>query len=210
MTVFSGISCSYPAITNASFFFCQGRTRYRHTEKRRASWPVPPTPNSPKDLPMNRFTTTFVAAALLMSVLGVANAGVPGFNPGLPDGEPQDQPLLTKGTFSGFVMNGFQRPQICDVYADKVVITKGYGLISVKETVAIEIEGDIQSIIDAASEEQLTEEGAAACDGPSTHISAGNTVLYSTGGCGSKKQVRDGVNTKALIDMVGAYCPRTI
>ncbi len=123
-----------------------------------------------------------------------------------------DAPLLTKTYQSGYTPAEWARPARCDVYTDKVVIERRYGDVSDKgfvarEEKAIQIMGGIDKVIQAAQSEKLTETENSMCDGPEWQASAGNFVLYGSGGCGTPRKDRKGPNSRMLIDLVNIYCP---
>ena len=159
--------------------------------------------------------TSVLAFVLTTTLSAAAFAGVPG-SPifdgpglGLPP-VPAEKPLVTKSSGAGFVMPDFARSEVCDVYADRVEITKSFGSLTVTETKFQLIDGDVQSVIDLAAEEETQETENFLCDGPSTFIVAGgDVVLYSTGGCGSPKQQKNGPATQILIDLASTHCPKT-
>ncbi len=165
---------------------------------------------------------TALIAVLLTSTIASAQAGFPGFNPNLPEGEPTgvpgglppiELPLITKSSGSGFVMFDFIRNETCEVFADRVVVNKSFGGLTVVETHLINLVGDIQAVLSSAKADELTETDNFLCDAPGTFISANlngeEVVLFSSGGCGSPKQVRNGSASQLLADLVTSYCPKT-
>jgi hypothetical protein len=157
---------------------------------------------------------TSIIVVLLSSILGTANAGRPTIdNPALPILPPEEQPLIVKSNGSGFVSADWNRSETCEIYSNRVVITRNFGLDNaIVETRAIELVGDIAAVIVKAAAEPLTETDNFLCDGPSSFIFAGapgsEVTLFSTGGCGSPEQVRNGGASQILTDMVLTYCPK--
>ncbi len=115
-----------------------------------------------------------------------------------------------KSTSSGLVPPDFVRSESCEVYSDRVVVTRHYGPITLEETKRVTLTGDIAKVISKASGEETTETGTSPCDGPTTFIAAGDTVLYFSGSCGSPTERREGPASEILRDIVDNYCPQTI
>lgn len=118
-------------------------------------------------------------------------------------------PLLIKASATGFVPVEWSHSEKCEVYANKVVLTKTYGGKTVSTTYPFSGEESVKDLIEEASHEELQEDDNYRCDGPSTTISAGELLIYSTGGCGSPKKSRQGPGAHALTDIIGTFCPTT-
>jgi len=77
----------------------------------------------------------------------------------------------------------------------------------------ITLTGNVKKVIELAKEEKVEEKDNMLCDGPSTSIVAGGendgVLIYSTGGCGSPRKQRTGVNSQKLRSIVDIYCPQT-
>jgi len=126
--------------------------------------------------------------------------------------------IITKHSGGGFMMPdhaGFER---CEVFADKVVITHQYGMqsptaLALVEERKVSLTGDYYLVIEEAKKEPVTEKENMLCDGPSSDIRAGGeadgVLLFTTGGCGSPRKERQGVNANKLRGIVDIYCPKT-
>jgi hypothetical protein len=118
--------------------------------------------------------------------------------------------LITKTNFPGFRPASAVRTENCEIFADRVVITRVFGLgHGLRETRQIELFSGLAQIIADAANEAVTEKPNFLCDGPGTVITAGDLLLYSTGGCGTSSSLRTGSASAILRDMVSAYCPTT-
>ncbi len=128
-----------------------------------------------------------------------------------------EKPFISKSSGGGYVMPDYLRFEKCDVYGDRVEITRVFGAqengVKSIETRKLELVGKIKEIIKLAGQEKISEKPNGLCDGPATVISAsadGQDVgLFSTGGCGTPRKLREGPNTKKLIDLVGAFCAKS-
>ncbi len=123
-------------------------------------------------------------------------------------------PIVTKTNSSGFTMADFIRNETCELYADRVVITKSYGLDhTITETRMIDLAGDIMALLQEAADDELTQSPNFLCDAPGTLITAGEgrlpeaITLFSSGGCGQMKEKREGGASARLKDMILTYCP---
>ena len=120
------------------------------------------------------------------------------------------QPLIVKSNASGYVPMEYVRGERCSVFQDKVVLEKSFGTLKLTEERAINLTGDVMAVIEQAGQEEVVKKDNFICDAPSTHIETQNsTVLYSTAGCGTPSQIREGAASKILIDIVDTYCPKT-
>lgn len=121
--------------------------------------------------------------------------------------------LVTKTNGSGHVHPDYYRSEKCEVFADRVVITRAYGMgvngLKTVETLNVSVAGDLKQVIANATAANVAEKENMLCDGPSTTISTGNTLLYSTGGCGTPRKEREGAAARALRSLVDAHCPVT-
>lgn len=130
-------------------------------------------------------------------------------------------PLVVKSNYPGYVHPAWLRTETCEIFADRVVITRRFGALddgsfTTSESRAVTVSDGIEQVIANAAGETLGETPNGLCDGPSTQVSARRAgergeelVLFNTGGCGSPRQERDGVFTKMLRDLVDVYCPKT-
>ena len=128
-------------------------------------------------------------------------------------------PLLIKSSGSGFTPAAWARSEVCELYQDKVVITKSYGFgeseTTMSQTINIKLTGDIKAVIALSAKEKLQETDNQMCDGPSTLTRAlsenlsEDLVLFNTGACGSKRKNRTGPYSFRLKDMIDTYCSKT-
>lgn len=132
-------------------------------------------------------------------------------------------PVVTKVNASGYTMAEYARYERCEVYMDKVVIHRTFGAsedigFTLTETTPITLSPSVLNIVDKADKEELEETPNNLCDGPGSVISAARVlpndavkrvVIFSTGGCGSPSQVRQGPAARMLSDLVATYCPNT-
>ena len=130
------------------------------------------------------------------------------------------RPFLVKVNSSGHTPASWGQTEKCELYGNRVVITRifGYGTPSsfeTKEVVPVSFTGSYAEIMKEVTQEKLTSEGNYLCDGPSTSVyiqseTVGDpVVLYSTGGCGSKKTKREGAVSFMLTNFIDNYCPST-
>jgi hypothetical protein len=144
------------------------------------------------------------ALILLALVAGVAQAA--------------PQPLVAKYNSTGYVHPDYARHEACELFTDRVVITRSYGGrdgVATVETHPITLSGDFGAILRQASNESLEESPNGLCDGPSTYIearipgAAQAFVIFQTGGCGSPTVERSGGSSWILRDLIDQYCPVT-
>lgn len=128
----------------------------------------------------------------------------------------EEKPLISKTSGGGFTMPEYFRSETCNVYADRVEITKWYGQetgLKTLETRPLKLGGDIKEVLKKAAAEKINEKPNGLCDGPSSHVRVvvddKDVVLYSTGGCGSPRKAREGAASQILMDLVGTYCAKT-
>jgi hypothetical protein len=126
-------------------------------------------------------------------------------------------PFLLKVSGTGFVHPDWARSEKCEVFNDHVLMTRSYARESLQYIFPYRSENAVLDLIGKAMEEEVEQEPNYMCDGPATYIKATvqkdgvdqDLVLYSTGGCGSPKIMRQGPNTSALIDIESTFCPTT-
>lgn len=128
----------------------------------------------------------------------------------------ETKPLIVKSSSAGFAPVDYVFGEKCEVYADKVVITKAYGMGETKtelsQTIPVKITGNLDLLLEKVAQETLEEKENMMCDAPGTSIRAMGSediVLYSTGGCGSPRLERVGPFSTRLKNMVNFYCPKT-
>jgi hypothetical protein len=122
--------------------------------------------------------------------------------------------LVTKSSYPGYTSPDWVRTERCEVYLDKVVITRNFGYsgesgFTATETRPVTITPSILAVIERAKTEELKETPNGLCDGPGTGVSSGELVLFSTGGCGSPRLERNGGGSRMLRDLADTYCPKT-
>jgi hypothetical protein len=120
-------------------------------------------------------------------------------------------PLLIKVSNTGFVPPEWARSERCEVGESKVILTRTYSFKKIQYQFPFETEENtIEDMIEKARHEKLVFQDNHLCDGPSTLIKAGDDLLlYSTGGCGSPKKIRQGPYSLALRDIASTFCPTT-
>jgi hypothetical protein len=118
---------------------------------------------------------------------------------------------LARHSSSGF----FAPPSIrgytsCDVYSDKVVLTKYVGTVGVTKTIAVELKGDIATLVSQASTGKITQ-SVGPQDGPVSsdvaYLNGGNdekaqVVLVSGGSLREKNESPAAVSLIKLLDLV--------
>lgn len=129
------------------------------------------------------------------------------------------KPILAKSSGGGFMMPEVAGGEVCELFRDKVIISRFYGRVAptalkTVEEKAIVLTGDIQQVIEKAKAEELTSKPNNLCDGPATSIRANlngteEISLFSTGGCGSPRRSRDGIFSSKLKEIINVYCPKT-
>jgi hypothetical protein len=127
-----------------------------------------------------------------------------------------DTPWIRKSSGGGLVPPQYSQWETCAMYSDRVEITRNWGELSTKETIAIQLNGSVSKLVEEASTESLSSTPNGLCDAPATTIEAFNTgstkepvLLYFTGGCGSPGKQREGSAAWALQGLIDSYCPKT-
>jgi hypothetical protein len=126
-------------------------------------------------------------------------------------------PLLVKISFSGFGPAEWARSEKCEVFDNKIVMTRTYNQEEIKFEYPFDGQETLQHLIANAANEKISLEDNYMCDGPSTSMHftyptvglGKELLLYSTGGCGSPKKQRLGPASQALIDIASTFCPTT-
>ncbi len=123
------------------------------------------------------------------------------------------QALVTKSNASGFTPPEWVRSETCEVFADRVEITKQMGMgekgVRLNETRKVKLTGNLEQLVAQVAKEELTEKENGLCDGPSTTISARENLIFTTGGCGSPRKERQGASSRILREIVDSYCATT-
>lgn len=131
------------------------------------------------------------------------------------------QPFLVKVNSSGYTPPEWSRVETCRIYREGVTIQVVYGrdenrLVATRSVSAI-FSQKVDEWLEQASREELTESDNFMCDGPSTSIraqlppadSTETFELFSTGGCGSPRKIRQGPASTALREIADTFCPTT-
>jgi hypothetical protein len=129
-------------------------------------------------------------------------------------------PLIVKSNFSGYTPAELVRTERCEVHADKVRIVSDFGAaeelsFQLTEDTPITLSAGIANVLRAAGNETLESTPDYVCDAPSTIVEAfpgganGPLVLFTSGGCGTARQLRKGAATQMLLDLVNKFCPTT-
>ena len=126
-------------------------------------------------------------------------------------------PLVVKSNSPGYALANMARSETCELFKDKIVIQRQYGLgnpdeIKIKQELPLVLDGDIELLIEHAAAENEIRRPNNFCDAPETNMSAFAhktkvVVLFATGGCGMDHVERIGPASRALRDMVDKYCP---
>lgn len=107
-------------------------------------------------------------------------------------------------------MEDFYFGETCRLYQDRVEVEYRLAGQVINEVRKISGASLIEKLISQAEQENITENPNMICDGPSTTvIGLEKVLLYSTGGCGTPKQIREGGAAFTLMTLVGKYCPET-
>jgi hypothetical protein len=123
-------------------------------------------------------------------------------------------PLLVKSSESG-QLDG--RREVCEVFTDEIVITRSYREINVVQRLNLSVSNEVNNYIRTAAKEGIYFYNNDLCPPTSTYIYAElsknseteRVILFSTGGCGIRKQIRQGVASNTLMEIVNSYCPQT-
>jgi hypothetical protein len=132
-------------------------------------------------------------------------------------------PLIEKISGGGFMPPEYMRSEKCEVFADRVVRNKSFGVnadhfITLHEEFPIHLGGDLNLLISLAAQEPEKRGTDQICDAPSTQIVAHQVgakagdqgfVIFSSADCGTTSIKRDGPHSAALTEIVDMYCPQT-
>jgi hypothetical protein len=125
----------------------------------------------------------------------------------------EEKPYITKTSGGGYVHPDYTQWEKCEVYRDHVLVSKLYGSGDTKtvsnEVRPVKFDGNLSEVVKKAAAEKVVEKDNGLCDGPSTTIKAEDVVIFSTGGCGSKRIAREGPFSRRLTLIVDNYCPTT-
>ncbi len=126
-------------------------------------------------------TILFIA---ILFLAGIANAG--------------DKAVLTKTYTSGFVPPELSQSERCEIFEDKIVITKASaGLTSVKKQ-KISLSGDIYSTISKAAQGEIVKD-VETIDAPTTEYTAlGSSIRLQAKGSGEYRNTAPEAQTLVL------------
>ena len=115
--------------------------------------------------------------------------------------------LLSKNISAGFSPVQYRVTSRCNVYADRIEITKSAGNISTSQVVKIAMTGDIQSLIAEAAAGKITSE-VAPTDGPITSYVAYNSLAseVTLKSLGSSRQNNDALSAITLVNLIDQLC----
>ena len=128
-----------------------------------------------------------------------------------------ESPILIKRSGGGHAPREYVRFETCEVFLDRVVISRQLGYdaagFEVKEERKISLTNGIHVALQQARTEKLEEKPNNMCDAPTTSILLGSAedalVLFSSGACGNPRKERKGAASDKLRELVNFYCPVT-
>lgn len=133
-----------------------------------------------------------------------------------------DQPIIVKINGPGYTSAEWVRVERCEVYADHATITKQFGAPENEKPVvfsrmeALQLAGGLTALLARAAKEPLQSKPNNLCDAPETRVYSPvrargekETVLFSSGGCGAPRLLREGPAADALRGIINTYCPKT-
>jgi len=124
-------------------------------------------------------------------------------------------PILVKSNSPGYVLPDFSFSEKCSLYADRVEIEYRMSESTVTEVRNLKGAKSLEVLVTRAASDKLRYEENLLCDGPTTEVfgfsrnASTKVVLYSTGGCGTPKAIREGGAAYQLMRLVENYCART-
>lgn len=149
--------------------------------------------------------TSFLGSSFfLMTALSLVSFGQNG----------NQRPLLVKINEPGYVIEDYYFGETCKLYRDRVEIEYRMRGHTLKEVKRLSGASGIGQLVQKAQQEKILETENFLCDGPSTTLngmdkSGQEVLLYSTGGCGAPKKVREGGAAFALAQLMTQYCLKT-
>ena len=126
-----------------------------------------------------------------------------------------EMPIVSKANYHGFGPPEMRQYEKCDVYADRVEITREAGAVKIKEVRQLSGAADLLALATEAAGDREVSARCGRCDGPTTTITAyspaspDGVILYFTGACSRDSVKRDGAGSRMLIWIVDGYCPET-
>jgi hypothetical protein len=121
-----------------------------------------------------------------------------------------DQVLLSKTRSSGFVPVSMVNSSVCEVYADRIVVSKYVSQVSVTKITQIELKGDLAGQIAQAATGVITNTPAPT-DGPITSWTAyqylaGVKSSVELKAEGSERYSNNSQSTNGLINLIDELC----
>jgi hypothetical protein len=128
-----------------------------------------------------------------------------------------DSAIVRKINSSGYTPAQWVRTESCEVFRDKVVISKNFGAspagVTLRQELPVSVGGEVDQIISNAKAEKEKHSPNMLCDGPSTTVETfdkkASILLFTTGGCGSDRVMREGPASGTLREIADQYCPKT-
>lgn len=121
-----------------------------------------------------------------------------------------EKPWLVKYSVTGYVPSEQRQENQCDVYPNKIVITRTADQVTTKETKNIELKGDVQKLLkDADGKEK---EMAASTDNPITRyygyrVEDGKERVVKLKSRGSEWVVNESRAAVQLVNILDQNCP---
>lgn len=137
------------------------------------------------------------------------------FTGGLVWGAGTQLPILVKSNSPGYVLPDFSFAEKCSLYADRVEIEYRMSDSIVKEVRSLKGAKSLELLVTRAATDKLRYEDNLLCDGPTTEVfgysrnTPNKVVVYSTGGCGTPKAIREGGAAYQLMRFIENYCAKT-
>lgn len=124
-------------------------------------------------------------------------------------------PILVKINTPGYVLPDFSFSEKCSLYADRVEIEYRMVESTVKEVRNLKGAKSLELLVTRAATDKLRNEDNLLCDGPTTEVfgyprnTSNKVIVYSTGGCGTPKAIREGGAAYQLMRLIENYCAKT-
>ncbi len=126
--------------------------------------------------------------------------------------------LLVKSAYSGFTMPQYTYSLVCEIHADHVNITRGFGGggengLSFTTSKPIVLDGDVGALVAKANAETIDAQPTP-CDGPSDDLRGfapglvDAVIIKASGGCGTPSTDRTGPASTVIKNLVDALCPK--
>lgn len=124
-------------------------------------------------------------------------------------------PIVVKINAPGYVLPEYSFSETCSLYMDRVEIEYRMADSTVKEVRNLKGGKSLESLVSRAAADKLRYEDNLLCDAPTTEVyghvrnQSQKITLYSTGGCGTQKVIREGGAAFQLMRLMESYCTRT-